>query len=104
MLYKSKAKIFVLILSVIFAFGAVALIVFHIINRVQENEFLANIYLGASTASAAMFFFCFGAAQIIQSRYERRSEKRFVRGLGIGIISVGVIALIVAIITFIQLG
>lgn len=104
MLYKSKAKLVVLILSVVFALAAVALIVMHIVNRVQGNEFLANIFLASSTSSAAMFFYCFGTAQIIQSRYEKRTEKKFVRGLGIAIITLGVIATVVALITFLNLG
>lgn len=88
MLYKSKAKIVWLVLSVLFAIAA---IVFVILNLALND----SLYLTISIGLATFFFVCKGISDLIDSKYTARKDQPFMRHLAYGFFIGGGICLII---------
>lgn len=77
MLYKSKARIVWLIISVI---AALAAVVFGIINLATN----VDLYLTISIGLASLFFLCKGLSDYIESKYCARKDQSLMRNMAYG--------------------
>ncbi len=88
MLYKSKAKIVWLVLSIIFALGAIVLVIMNLALKI-------DLYLTIAIGLATLFFVSRGAYDYIDSKYCARKDQKFERTLSYICFSVALVCFVI---------